>query len=116
MPGRGRPGRLRAVPEGLPYRVRLSVARRRGWREWAAVSAGFERRLAEQSGPGLGDPHVESQTRRGRDYVGVTLLMTITAPDVAAALAVGWGVFLQAAGGDTEGWDMGSASAEVRPA
>jgi hypothetical protein len=81
-----------------------------------AVSGGFERRLAEQESPVVGDQHVDSQVRRGRDYVAVAVLMTVTAPDVAGALAVGWDVFREAAGGDAEGWDVGSASAEVRPA
>jgi hypothetical protein len=48
--------------------------------------------------------------------VAVTVLMTVTAPDVAGALAVGWDVFREAAGDDAGGWDMGSASAEIRPA
>jgi hypothetical protein len=34
--------------EGTRYRVRLSVPRRGGWREWGPVSGSFERRLAGQ--------------------------------------------------------------------
>jgi hypothetical protein len=41
--------------------------------------------------------------------------MTVTAADVAAALATAWQAFRQAASGDPAGWDVMSATAEVRP-
>jgi hypothetical protein len=59
--------------------------------------------------------HVEAESRRGRDYVRVTIAMTVLAPDVARALTAAWRTFRKAAGNDTEGWDMVGASAEVQP-
>ena len=98
------------------YQVRLSVPRNGGWRAWGAVSGDFERRLARQQGPEVIDAHVESQTRRGRDYVRVTIALTVDAPDVARALTAAWSAFVKAASDDPAGWDMASATAEVRPA
>jgi hypothetical protein len=54
--------------DGTLYAVRLSVARRGGWHAWGAVSGGFERGLAAQESEAVTDPHVESESRRGRDY------------------------------------------------
>jgi len=60
-------------------------------------------------------PHVESLTRRGRDYLRVTIAMTVTAADPAQALTVAWRAFRKAAGDDLSGWDLAGASAEVSP-
>jgi hypothetical protein len=84
-------------------------------RAWGAVSGDFERRLAGQEGGAVTGAHIESETRRGKDSVRVTIAMTVSAPDVAQALVTAWRAFRKAAGDDTAGWDMASASAEVRP-
>jgi hypothetical protein len=95
--------------------VRLGITRRGGWRAWAAVSGDFERNLAALASKTVIKPHIDAETRRGRDYVRVTLAMTVAATDVAEALATALRTFQQAAGGDTRGWDMTSAAAEVQP-
>jgi len=51
-----------------------------------AVSGDFERRLAEQESPAVIVPHIESETRRGRGYVRITVSVEVSAPDVAQAL------------------------------
>jgi len=56
-------------------------------------------------------PRIEAETRRGRDYVRVTISMTASAPDVAQALTAAWWAFRKAASEDTAGWDMASAVA-----
>jgi len=75
------------------WAVRLSVTRRGGWLASAARSGDFERALASAAGPAVIEPRLDAETRRGRDYVRVTVAMTIRAPDVAEALAIAWGVF-----------------------
>jgi len=102
-------------PKSIRYQVRLSVPRRGGWRTWGAVSGNFGRRLADQESAAVIAPHIESETRPGRDYVRVTVVMTIGAPDIAQALTAAWWVFRKAAGRDTAGWDLASATAEVQP-
>ena len=67
-------------------------------------------------GPAVIDAHVESRTRRGRDYVRVTIALTADSPGVAWALATAWWAFVKADSDDPAGWDMASATAEVRPA
>ena len=104
-----------APQDGTRYSMRLSVPRNGGWRAWGAVSDDFERRLAEQESPAVIVPHIESETRRGRDYVRITVSVEVSAPDVAQALTAPWSVFRQAASDDTAGWDLSSATAEVRP-
>jgi len=106
---------MTARPKSTRYQVRLSVARRGGWRAWGAVSGNFERRLGEQESAAVIAPHIESETRPGRDYVRITVVMTIGAPDIAQALTAAWRVFRKAAGSDLAGWDTASATAEVRP-
>ena len=106
---------MAARQEGTRYSVRLSVPRRGGWRAWGAASGNFERRLAEQESAAIIAPHIEDETRRGRDYVRVTVVMTIGAPDIAQALTAAWWVFRRAAGSDTAGWDLAGATAEVQP-
>ena len=102
-------------PKSTRYQVRLSVPRRGGWRAWGAASGNFERRLAEQESAAIIAPHIEGETRRGREYARVTVVMTVGAPDIAQALTAAWWVFRKAAGSDAAGWDMASATAEVRP-
>jgi hypothetical protein len=102
-------------PGGTRYLVRLSVSRSGGWRAWGPVSGDFERRLAAQESAAITGAHIESETRRGRDYVRITIAVTVSAPDVAQALASAWWAFRKAAGDDSAGWDMASATAEVRP-
>ena len=60
------------------------------------------------------DERIESETRRGRDCVRVTIALTVDAPDGAWALAAAWSAFFLAATDDVAGWDMASATAEVR--
>lgn len=118
MPGRvRRPRHLRPVfRQEIPrYRVRLIVPRLGGWRQWGTVISDFEQRLTARADPVVVDPHIDSQNQRGREYVAVTIVMTISAPDVAQALTAAWDVFQHAAGDDAAGWDMARAAAEVRP-
>ena len=97
------------------WTVRLSVARRGGWRGWLEVSGDFERGLEALASKTVIMPHVDAETRRGRDYVRVTFAMTIVAGDVAEALDGAWRAFQQASRGGVRDWDMTSASAEVLP-
>lgn len=97
------------------WTVRLSVARRGGWRAWGTASGDFPRALAAQASTTVADPRIEAERRRGRDYVRVTLAMTITAADMADAVTAAWQAFLRAASDDAGGWDTESATAEVRP-
>jgi hypothetical protein len=105
-----------ARPDGTSWAVRLSIARRSGWTAWLAVNGDFDRDLAGQESDSVLTPHVEAKSRRGRDHVRVTIVMTVIAPDVAQALTAAWWTFRKAVGNDTEGWDMAGATAEVRPA
>ena len=68
------------------WKVRLSIARRAGWPSWLAVSGDFERALEALTSKTVIMPRIDAETRRGRDYVRVTLAMTIEADDVAEAL------------------------------
>ena len=107
MPGRARrPRHLRPVPrQEIPrYRVRLIVPRLGGWGQWGTVISDFEQRLAAQADPVVAGPRIDSQKRRGRDYVAVAIVMTINAPDVAQALTAAWDAFQRAAGADAAGW------------
>jgi hypothetical protein len=60
-------------------------------------------------------PHIEAETRRGANYVRVSVVTTVDAADIARALTAAWRVFRWAACDDAGGWDMSAASAEVRP-
>jgi hypothetical protein len=117
-PGRSAPRRLRAAPvqASTRYRVRITVPRLGGRREWEATRGDFEQRLTTAESPAVLDAEIESETRRGRDYVRVTITAAAVAADVAAALTAVWDAFRQAAGDDAAGWDMAAASAEVQPA
>jgi hypothetical protein len=95
--------------------VRLSVTRRGGWRAWGPVSGDFEQALAEHAGATMIGPRIDSETRRGGDYVRVTLVMTVVSADVAGAIEEAWQVFTDASSGDRRGWDLASAAAEVQP-
>jgi hypothetical protein len=99
----------------LGWMVRLSITRRGGWRAWAQASGDFEHGLAALAGKTVINPHIDAESRRGRDYVRVTLAMTVAAADVADALTSAWRTLQQAARDDARGWDMSSAAAEVRP-
>ena len=60
--------------------------------------------------------HVDSEIRRGRDYVRkVVIVATVDAADVAEALDLAWWTFRKAAGEDLAGWALADAEAEVRP-
>jgi hypothetical protein len=65
------------------------VPRREDTREWRAVSDDFEQDLAGQENATVVAPHVESESRRGRDYVRVVAVATVSATDVAEALGIG---------------------------
>ena len=54
---------------------------------------------------------VDSEIRRGRDYVRVIIVSTVDAADVAEALDIAWWAFRNAAGNDLAGWDLASATA-----
>jgi hypothetical protein len=98
------------------WTVRLSVTRRAGWQAWLPVSGDFERGLAAQQSADVAGPHIDAETRRGRDYVRVTVAMTVAAADVAEALSVAWLAFRLATSDDPGGWDLASAAAETNPA
>lgn len=93
----------------------ISVPRSGGWRAWGSARGHFERRLAAQESPTVTGARIESETRRGRDYVRITISVVVSAPDVAQALAAAWWVFRKAASDDAAGWDMAAATAEVQP-
>jgi hypothetical protein len=112
MPGPAR--HLQAV-RSARFLVRITVPRRGGVVQWLRASADFERRLAEQQDPPVAGAAIESESRRGRDFVAVRILLTIDAADVAQALTVAWGAFQGAASDDLAGWDLASARAEVQP-
>jgi hypothetical protein len=97
------------------FRVLLEIPRTGGWREWGAAAARFERGLAAQEGPPVITARVESEARRGRDYVRIRVSVTVDAPDIGQAAVAAWGAFREAAGEDAAAWDMAGASAEIRP-
>ena len=98
------------------YHVKLSVPRLGGIRAWGQVAGDFERSLAAQASTTVSGPRVEGETRRGRDYLRVTVVMDVMAEDVGQALVTAWWAFQKAVAGDIASWDTGGASAEVRPA
>ena len=75
-----------------------------GWRQWVPGSGTFERHLA--GNPAVIAARIDSQTRRGRDYVRVTAAIDVAAPDVAGALTTAWQAFREAVGDDAAGWDL----------
>ncbi len=98
------------------YRVNLEIPRTGSMREWGAAAAGFERRLAAQESQPVITARVESEARRGRDYVRIRISVTVDAADIGQAAVAAWGAFREAVGEDATGWDMADASAEIRPA
>ena len=58
---------------------------------------------------------VDSEIRRGRNYVRVVIVATVVAADVAEALDLAWWTFRKAAGEDLAGSALAAAEAEVRP-
>ena len=94
--------------DGTRYQVRLSVPRRGGWRAWGPIRGGFERRLGEQESAAVA-ARVDSEVRRGRDYVRVVMVMRVNAADAAEALDAAWWAFLKAAGEDLAGWNTAAA-------
>ena len=98
----------------MRYRVRLSVPGAGGWRAWGTIRNEFGRQLAGQESAAIA-PHVDSEIRRGRDYVRIVILATVDAADVAEALDLTWWTFRKAAGEDLAGWALTDAEAEVRP-
>ena len=97
----------------MRYLVRLSVPRADGWRAWGTIRGEFGRQLAGQQSAAIA-LHVDSEIRRGRDYV--VIVATVDADDVAEALGLTWWAFRKAAGEDLDGWALADAEAEVRPA
>jgi hypothetical protein len=97
------------------YQVRLTVPRKVGWWQWRTVRGEFGRKLAGQESPAVIGPDIDSELRRGRDYVRAVIVMTVASADVAEALAAAWWAFREAAGHDLAGWDTAAASAEVKP-
>ncbi len=71
------------------YQVRLAVPRIGGLRAWGLAEAGFEHRLAIQDRARIADARIEGKTRRGRDYLRVTIGMTVTAPVRRPILSLG---------------------------
>lgn len=69
------------------YQVRLSVPRTGGYRQWGAVSGEFERRLEEQESPAV-TARVDSEVRRGHDYVRVALVLTVDAVDLGCGFSL----------------------------
>ncbi len=65
--------------------------------------------------PGRHAPQIDREIRKGRDYVRVVIVVTVEADDLADALDLAWWAFRMAAGEDLAGWDLGHASADVRP-
>jgi hypothetical protein len=95
--------------------VRISVPRRGDRREWEASRGDFEQRLGSLESPAVIGAEIESETRRGRDFVRVTVAAAVGAADVAEALTSAWDAVRRAAGDDAAGWDMAAAVAEIRP-
>jgi hypothetical protein len=78
---------MAARKDDTSWTVQLSIPRRGGWRAWGAVTGEFERALAAQAAKSVIAPRIDSESRRGRDYVGITVSMTVVATDVAEALS-----------------------------
>jgi hypothetical protein len=97
------------------YAVSVDVPRAGGWRAWNTAAGRFEERLAQQVSPPVLDAQIDSETRHGRDYVRIRVIVTVQAADIAVALAAAWAAFRMAAG-EVGGWDTAAATAEVRPA
>jgi hypothetical protein len=97
------------------YLVRLTVPRLGSRREWEVIRDGFEDALAGQRSAAVTGLRIDSEFRRGRDYVRVVMLATAEAEDLADALGLVWQAFGEASRMDTGGWELAAASAEVKP-
>jgi hypothetical protein len=104
-----------ASHSNIPWRVRITAPRRGGWRAWLPVCGRFEDNPARQQGETVTSARIESETRRGRDHVSVTVAIAVTADDPAEAVEAVWWAFRLAAADDPAGWDLVRATAEVRP-
>jgi hypothetical protein len=98
----------------MRYLVRLSVPRAGVWRAWGIVRDEIGRQLAEQESAAVA-LQVDSEVRRGRDYVRVVIVATVDAADVTEALDLAWWTFQKAAGSGLAEWALADAEAEVRP-
>jgi hypothetical protein len=67
-----------ARPGGTSWAVRLSVARRGGWRAWLTASGEFERDLAGQESDSVLTPHVEAENRRRHRPLAGTMYLACT--------------------------------------
>ena len=74
------------------------MPRKAGWWQWGTVRGEFGRKLAGQESPTVIGPDIDSELRRGRDYVRMVIVMTVASADVAEALAAAWRAFREAAG------------------
>jgi hypothetical protein len=81
-----------------------------------AGALGFESDLAAQESAAVTGLRIDSELRRGRDYVRVVIVATIEASDAAEAFGLTWQSFRQAADKDLAGWDLAGVAGEVRPA
>jgi len=102
-------------PRSRQYVVTLDVPRSDGWRSWSAAAGTFGERLAAQAAPPVLAAGIDTETRRGADYVRIRITMTIETADVAGAVTLAWEAF-RAAAGDPGSWDLAVAAASVRPA
>ncbi|HUK72820.1 MAG TPA: hypothetical protein VLW50_29365 [Streptosporangiaceae bacterium] len=100
-------------PRSHRYAVALDVPRADGWRAWTAAAGRFGERLAAQATPPVLAAGIDTEMRRGADYVRIRVTMTIDAADVAAAIILAWEAF-RAAAGDPGAWDLGAVTAEAR--
>jgi hypothetical protein len=66
-------------------------------RAWGTVRDEFGRQLTEQESA-TAALHVDSEIRRGRDYVRVIIVAPVDAADVVEALDLAWWTFRKAAG------------------
>src|SRR5260370_18061328 len=78
-----------------------------------AVRSDFERRLAAQESRMVIGPRIDSEVRRGQDYVRVVVVATIVTADVAQAAIVAWRGFRRAAGPEPAGGVVAAAPARA---
>lgn len=75
---------------GPLFRVRLEIPPHRRLARVGSCARGFEQRLEAQASATVTGPRIDSEMRRGRDYIRVALSGTVDAPDVAQAAAAAW--------------------------
>src|SRR5260370_7007211 len=83
-------------PAGPRFRGRLEIPRTGGWREWGAAAGAFEHGLEAQASATVTEPRIESEMRRGRNYVRGAMSVTVDAPDIPQAPGVAWTMVPQA--------------------